>query len=154
MLFLLFQLGEDRYALDAAQVMEVLPLVDVKQIPQAPAGVAGICNRRSAPLPVIDLSELTLGRPAARRLSTRIIVVRCADGAGGVRELGLIAERATGMFRREPADFVDAGITNGRASYLGPVTTDERGLVQRIDVDRLLPASVREVLFASPVAER
>jgi chemotaxis-related protein WspB len=154
MLYLLFQLGEDRYALDAAQVIEVLPLIDIKQIPQAPSGVAGICNRRSSPLPVIDLNELTLGPPAARRLSTRIIVVRCADGAGGMRELGLIAERATGMFRREPADFVDAGITNGRAPYLGPVTTDERGLVQRIEVERLLPESVRAVLFTPSVAER
>ena len=33
MLFLLFELDRDRYALDIAQVIEVLPLVDLKQIP-------------------------------------------------------------------------------------------------------------------------
>ena len=37
MLFILFQLGQDCYALDAAQVAEVLPLVLVKKIPRAPA---------------------------------------------------------------------------------------------------------------------
>jgi len=35
MLFLLFQLAKDRYALDAGQVAEVLPWVGIKQIPQA-----------------------------------------------------------------------------------------------------------------------
>ncbi len=36
----------------------------IKQIPQAPPGVAGVFNYRGAPVPVIDLSELALGRPA------------------------------------------------------------------------------------------
>jgi chemotaxis signal transduction protein len=78
MLFLLFQMGKDHYALDAGQVAEVLPLVSIKQIPQAPMGVAG-----------------------------------AFDGA----------------------------------PYLGPVATDARGLIQWIEVHKLLLASLREVLF-------
>ena len=38
MLFLLFQLGNDRYALDASRVVEVLPLVELKHLPLAPRG--------------------------------------------------------------------------------------------------------------------
>jgi chemotaxis-related protein WspB len=50
-LFFLFQLGEDRYALDALQIAEILPLVGVKRIPQAPTGVAGVidCQARRRP---------------------------------------------------------------------------------------------------------
>jgi chemotaxis-related protein WspB len=44
MLFLVFQLGTDRYAIEAAQVVEVLPLVNAKHIPRAPRGVAGLFN--------------------------------------------------------------------------------------------------------------
>ena len=55
MLFLTFQLGVDRYALDAKRVAEVLPLVDIKQIPHAPAGVAGVFNYRGTPVPVIGI---------------------------------------------------------------------------------------------------
>ena len=95
MLFLLFQLGQDRYALDAGQVTEVLPLVEIKQVPQAPPGVAGVFDFRGAPVPVIDLSQLALGRPAQRRLSTRLIVVHHRDEGGEQRLLGLIAEMAT-----------------------------------------------------------
>jgi chemotaxis-related protein WspB len=147
MLFLLFQLGADRYALDARHVIEVLPLVGIKQIPLAPPGVAGLFDCRGTPVPVLDLSQLTLGRPARQRMSTRIVIVRYRDAAGGEHMLGLIAEKATETFRREPSDFVDSGVTNEHAPYLGPVTRDTRGIVQRIDVPSLLPASVRDMLF-------
>ena len=64
MLFLLFQLGEDRYALDAARSPKSCRWSRSRAIPQAPAGVAGVFNYRGAPVPAIDLSQLTLGRPA------------------------------------------------------------------------------------------
>lgn len=151
MLFLLFQLGKDRYALDCSQVAEVLPLLGVKQIPLAPAAVAGVFDYRGAPVPVIDLTQLTLNRQAERRLSTRIVVVHYPDENGVRRLLGLIAEKATETLRREPADFAASGISNEAAPYMGPVTRDARGLVQWIEVNRLLPASVRELLFRQPM---
>jgi chemotaxis-related protein WspB len=152
MLFLLFQLGQDRYALDTSRVAEVLPLVDITPLSQAPPGVAGLFNYRGVPVPVIDLSQLTMGRPAQSRLNTRIGLVHYPDRSGGTRLLGLIAEKVTETVRRDKSDFVASGVTNDRVPYLGPVATDARGLMQWIDVDRLLPASVRDVLFPLPVA--
>ena len=152
MLFLLFQLGRDCYALDASHVVEVLPLVQVKKIPRAPAGVAGVFTYRGAPVPVLDLSELALGRPARPRLSTRLLLVNYPAPGGGKRRLGLIAEKATETLRRDPADFVAAGVKSDGAPYLGPVVQDARGLIQWIEIDKLLPAAVREVLF-QPTAE-
>jgi len=147
MLFLVFELAHDRYLLDVRQVAEVLPFVGIKQIPQAPPSVAGILNYRGAPVPVIDLSQLTLGRPAERRLSTRIVLVHYPSADGQTRLLGLIAERATQTVRREETDFVASGITNEGAPYLGPVAADARGLLQWLDVRTLLPASVRDLLL-------
>jgi chemotaxis-related protein WspB len=148
MLFLIFELGHDRYALPAAQIAEVLPVVRIKRVPHAPAGVIGVFDYRGAPVPVIDLSELTIGRPAAPRLSTRLIVVSYPSRQEGETHLlGLIAERATDTMRCDPKDFVASGITTGRAPYLGRVTTGSHGVVQRIDVDSLLPDDVRESLF-------
>jgi chemotaxis-related protein WspB len=150
MLFLLFQLGEDRYALNTGRVVEVLPLVGITPIPKAPAGVAGLFNYHGAPVPAIDLSHLTMGRPARNRLNTRIVLVHYPDGRGKTHLLGLIAEKVTETVRREPADFVASGVTTDRAPYLGPVATDARGVLQWIDVEWLLPASVRDVLFTLP----
>ncbi len=151
MLFVLFQLGTERYALDAGQVAKVLPLIHVKQIPLAPAGVAGAINYRGAPVPVIDLGEMALGWPAQRRLSTRIILVHYPNDGGSTHLLGLIAEKATETMRRDAADFVATGVRNDAAVYLGSVAADSRGLVQRIEVKDLLSAPLREVLFPQAV---
>src|SRR5215471_14522815 len=79
MLFLLFQLGNDRYALEARRVVEAVPLLELTRLPQAPKGVAGIFNYRGHPVPAIDLCELTLGVAASERFSTRIIIVHHPD---------------------------------------------------------------------------
>jgi chemotaxis-related protein WspB len=151
MLFFLFRMGDDRYALDALQIAEVLPLVEAKKLPQAPAGVAGIIDYHGAPVPLIDLSELALGRPSQRRLGSRIILVHYPDHTGTKRLLGLLAERATELMRRDPADFVDSGVGNSPAPYLGQVSTDARGMVQRINISQLIPPSLSDLLFKQPV---
>lgn len=154
MLFLVFELEQDRYALDARQIVEVLPLVDVKHIPGAPPAVAGLFTYRGALVPVIDLSELTLGRPAARRLSTRLVLVHYPGPGGQTHLLGLIAERATRAARHDTSEFVASGVTTAGAAYLGPVATDAHGLLQRIDVATLLPPSLRELLFTRPMGDQ
>jgi chemotaxis-related protein WspB len=147
MLFLLFRLENDRYALPAAAIAQVLPLVTIKKIPHAHRGVAGIFNYRGESVPVIDLSQLALGRSAIWSLTTRIVLVRYVDGRGEERKLGLIAERATEMLRCEESDFATTGVGGDAAPYLGPVTADARGLIQWIDVSSLLPAPLRDILF-------
>jgi len=142
MLFLKFQIGSEGYVLDTAQIAEILPLLEITHVPQAPAGVAGLINYRGKPVPVIDLSELTLGRPARPHISTRLILVR-----HGEHLLGLIAEHATEMTRREAGSFADSGLASDTAPYLGPVTEDGGRLVRRIEVKKLLPPDVSRVLF-------
>ena len=148
MLFLLFQLGNDRYVLDASRVVEVLPLLELKQLPQSPKGVAGLFNYRGQPVPAVDLSQLTLGQPASQRLSTRIIVVNYPDQTGKNLLLGLIAEHATEMIRRDTKDFVESGVNLGAAPYLGPVLMDGQGVIQWVHEQRLLSEKVRDLLFS------
>jgi chemotaxis-related protein WspB len=148
MLFLLFQLGNDRYALEASRVVEVVPLLALKQLPQAPKGVAGIFNYRGRPVPAVDLCALTLNQPARERLSTRIIIVNLPDASGAGHLVGLVAEHATEILRREPGDFVESGIRLGSAPYLGPVLMDPQGPIQWVHEQRLLSEPVRDLLFA------
>ena len=151
MLYLLFQLGNDRYALETGQIVEVLPVIDAKRIPGAPAGVAGVFNYHGAPVPLIDLGELALGSPSPALMSTRIILVTYIDEAGETHRLGLLAQRATETLRRSEAEFVDAGVAGLTPPYLGPVTTDARGIIQRVEIKHLLPADIRDRLFRRPI---
>ena len=147
MVYLLFQIGADRYALEAAGIAAVEPLVRWKRIPQAAAGVAGVVDYHGQPVPVVDLSAMALGQPAQASLSTRLVLVqyRCSDGVE--RLLGLLAEKATETARYESGDFQDPGVAAEGAPYLGPVVRDARGIVQRVEVARLLTPEVRDTLW-------
>ena len=147
MLFLLFQIGKDRYGLEASQVVEVVPLVALKKIPPAPPGVAGILNYHGVLVPVLDLSEMAMGKLSAPRLSTRIILVNYPIDAEEKHILGLMAEQATETIQLDPAVFSDPGIDVPEAPYLGPVAKDARGLIQRIEITKLMPDALRDRLF-------
>lgn len=148
MLFLLFQVGPDRFALDATRVMEVVPLVDLTKIPKAPKGVAGLFNYRGRPVPAVDVCELALNKPARERLSIRIIVIHYPDAAGNDHLLGLIAEQATSLLRKDTGDFAGPAVRIEGAPYLGPVIMDGQGVIQQIHEQRLLSDSVRDMLFS------
>jgi chemotaxis-related protein WspB len=152
MLFLIFKLGKDRYALEADRVLEVLPLLAVKRLPQAPRGVAGIFNLRGQPVPALDLSELAFGEPARERLTTRIIVVLHTDSAGRNHPLGLIAENVTQTIRKNPKDFISPGVTIAGAPYLGPIVMDAEGPIQWLNSQHLLSPPVRDLLFSELAA--
>jgi len=147
MLFLLFQIGRDRYGLEASQIVEVVPLVILKKIPQAPPGVAGIFNYHGTVVPVIDLSELAGGQPSALRHSTRLVLVNYPIDAEQQHVLGLIVEMATETIHLGMAAFNDVGVDVHEAPFLGPVAKDGRGLIQRIEVKDLLSDDLRDRLF-------
>ncbi len=147
MLFLLFKLGRDRYVIDIARILEILPLVDLKKVPRASPEVAGVFNYRGIPVPVIDVSLALLGSPARRVLSTRLVLVRRPDGSEGESPLGLILEAATGTIRRDSGDFSESGVTADGAPCLGPVASDPQGLIQWVEPDRLLSDAARAALF-------
>lgn len=142
MLFLVLNIGQQRYALNTGQVTEILPMVQLNRLPHAPPGVAGAANYRGAPLPVIDLVQVMAGRPSRSSLSTRLIVVTYSSAAGQKHRLGVIAEGATDMVRMNPMDFGPYGDANEATAYLGPVAIDSRGLIQWVDPSRLLPPAM------------
>lgn len=98
-LFLLFQVGADRYALDVHEVVEVTPLRKLKQLPGAPAWVAGLLTHRGWTVPVIDVAARAGLDSAKDKTSTRLVLVhyqgRTADEYAPVYLLGLILEQAT-----------------------------------------------------------
>ncbi|MDB6036421.1 MAG: chemotaxis protein CheW [Verrucomicrobiales bacterium] len=149
MTFLLFQLGDDRYVISAIRILEVLPLVTLKRFPQAPNGVAGAFNYHGTEVPVIDLQAMATNVPAARRLSTRIILVHYPVDAKKQYALGLLVEHTTETIKKDVSEFLEPTVIAPHAPYLGRVCKDDRGLIQWIDVENLLTPQVRNALFAS-----
>lgn len=153
MLFLVFKIDQDRYAIDVRQIEEVLPVVSVKLIPQAHIAVSGSFNYHGQSVPLIDISLLALDRPSNVRLSTRIIVVNYPDASGKLHLLGVLAEYVTETISRSESDFQDTGVLVPNAPYLGKVATDKTGLVQWVEVPSLLSAQLRDLLFVLPTPQ-
>ncbi|HEY3130547.1 MAG TPA: chemotaxis protein CheW [Acidobacteriota bacterium] len=150
MLLVIFYLGKDPYALESSQVVEIVPRILLKELPHAPAYVAGLFDYRGVIVPVIDLCRMTQGRACSDHLSTRVILVRYPyDGDDGrkKRVLGLLAERVTETIEKSEADWAAPGVSVDEAAYLGDVISDARGIIQCLRVERLLPQSVRDLLF-------
>src|SRR5262245_54444072 len=150
MLYLLFELGENRYAMEATRVVEVLPFLQPQKMPHSPAGMAGYFSYRGELVPVIDLCQLVTGTAARHCLSTPIILVHFTDQEGKKRLAGLLAEQATTTIQKQRSEFMQSGISTRDANYLGPVAIDQSGFIQLIDADKLLIERARDLLSYLP----
>jgi len=147
MVAMLFEVDGQRYGLDATQVLKVLPSVRLRRLPRVPDYVAGVFQYRGAMVPVIDLTQLIKGRPAAAILSTRIILVRHSGPSGQERALGLLAERATDSLDDSAAEPISSGVAVPEAPYLGGLSVSGGSMIQYVNVEHLLPADLRDRLF-------
>lgn len=90
--FLLFSVGDERYALDVAAVERVVPAAEITPLPGAPATVLGLINIAGELMPVVDLRRHFALPPREMELSDRLIVTRAAG-----KPLVLLADRAEGV---------------------------------------------------------
>jgi chemotaxis-related protein WspB len=145
---LLFEVAGQRYGLDIADVIEVVPAVHVRPLPGSPSYVAGVCRYRGTMVPVIDLSALIGGRPSVARLSTRLILVRHPGPSGAGRVLGLLAEHATDGVMTDSSSSSTTGFSTPEAPDLGGLADDSGRTIQFVKVEHLLTDTLRERLFA------
>lgn len=139
--------GDTRYGIDVHQVRGVVPLPTLRPIAMTPPWVAGVFSSFERLVPVVDLCLLHGGRPARRRLGTRVVVTEYPLADGSTRPLGLMAEQVTDIIETdEPAR--PAGVAQGDAAWLGGLVSDETaGLIQIVNPADLLTDDVRAVLF-------
>ncbi|MCT7981426.1 chemotaxis protein CheW [Laspinema sp. C5] len=151
MLMLLFYVGPDRYALGCSQVVEVIPLVELRKLYHAPEYMAGLFNYRGSIVPVLDLCHLIQGSGSGNCLSTRIILVNYQQKNQTSRLIGLMAERVTDTLNVPESQFNDEGIHLENAAYLGKIIMDEEGTIQQLRLDSLL--SQQAEAFLLPIGE-
>ncbi|MEO1395094.1 MAG: chemotaxis protein CheW [Cyanobacteria bacterium J06634_5] len=108
MLVLLFHIGEARWALEAAEIQDILSLVDLQMLPGGTSAASLGGDRANSPslncrllnyhgdlIPVVDVGQAVAGEPAPELLSTRIAIVLQPRPAGAPLRLGLILDRAS-----------------------------------------------------------
>ena len=138
-LILVFFLGKERYALDARQVLRVIPAVPCRPLPQAPAYVVGLLNFEGRQVAVLDLCQLCLGRPCEPIMSTRILLVPYQETM-----LGVMVESLIETARYSMEAFAPTGIAG--PPFLGGVQSVPEGTVQLLKVTDLFSDEVKALL--------
>ena len=153
MLLLLFRVAGNAYGVEARRVVEVVPRVELRAVPHAPAYLAGMFHYRGSIIPVIDMG-LLMGSAACRTsLDTRIIVSDYPVANGARVLLALLAERVNEL-KDVPADREACPAMHmAEAPYLGPIVQADDILVQLILVEHVMPESLRRGLFAELAKE-
>ncbi|WP_267239318.1 chemotaxis protein CheW [Paludibaculum fermentans] len=102
-----FKLGNELFAIDVAQVREVLEVCQVTKVPTAPAYMRGVVNVRGQATPVVDM-RLRFGLPPqADTVHTRIIVMEL-ELAGQPAVLGGIADSVHEVIELDGSNTVPA----------------------------------------------
>jgi purine-binding chemotaxis protein CheW len=99
--YMTFKLGDELFAIDVAQVREVLEVSQITKVPTAPEYMRGVVNVRGQATPVVDL-RLRFGLPKGTdTVSTRIIVMEL-DLDGEATVLGGIADSVHEVIELDP----------------------------------------------------
>lgn len=99
--YITFKLGDESFALNVAQVREVLEISQITRVPTAPEYMRGVVNVRGKAIPVVDL-RLKFGLPPAPdSVHTRILVIELElDGETTI--LGGVADSVHEVIELEP----------------------------------------------------
>jgi purine-binding chemotaxis protein CheW len=100
---LIFEVGERRYGLPAADVVELLRAVSIVPLPGAPAAVEGVINLRGKIVPVLDVRGRFRLPPRPLEPTDHFIVARADE-----RVVALRVDRALDLLELDPADVEDA----------------------------------------------
>jgi len=100
--YMTFKLGDELFAINVAQVREVLEVTQITKVPTAPEYMRGVVNVRGQSVPVVDLRR-RFGLPkGTETVHTRIIVMELElDGEVGV--LGGMADSVHEVIELEPS---------------------------------------------------
>ena len=88
--FLTFFLAEEEYGLEILKVQEILGLLPITRVPQAPEFMRGVINLRGKVIPTID-ARLKFGMPAVEATNETCIIVVHVRGM----DVGVIVDRVS-----------------------------------------------------------
>jgi purine-binding chemotaxis protein CheW len=139
-----FMLGSEEYALDIAQVQEIIRLPEIRSVPRSPDFVEGVVNLRGKILPVIDLRKrfnLPAGDPTRK---SRIVVVNLPPIYVGLQVDAVTEVLQIPVGAVEPAP--DLVMTSLDASYIRGIAKLDARLLVVLDLGRILAPREVEAL--------
>jgi purine-binding chemotaxis protein CheW len=99
--YLTFKLGDETFALDVAEVREILDFTTVTKVPRTPSFMRGVINLRGSVVPVMDL-RLKFGMSATQQTVDSCIIVVEMTMEGDSIVIGVLADAVQEVIDLEP----------------------------------------------------
>ena len=149
--YLTFSLSEEEYGIGILKVKEIIGMMAITIVPQAPDYVKGVINLRGKVIPVVDL-RLKFGMDKMEYTDrTCIIVVEIRTKTGNV-PMGIVVDAVSEVLNVRAADIEDTptfGASMNTDYILGMAKAGD-GVKILLDIDKVVTA--RETTFANEAA--
>ncbi|MCS7053245.1 MAG: chemotaxis protein CheW [Ignavibacterium sp.] len=138
-----FNIGNEEFGIDILKVEEIIRLISITKIPNAPDFIEGVINLRGKVIPVIDLRTRLKREKKQHDNNTRVIVVE-VNG----RTVGFIVDSVREVLRvpksiTEPPPSIVAGVDSEYITAIGKL---EDRLLILLDLEKVLSHKQKEEL--------
>jgi len=139
-----FHIDNEEFGVEILKVQEIIRMMAVTKVPNAPCFIEGVINLRGRVIPIIDL-RIRLGlERISHNNSTRIIVLEISN-----KTIGFIVDSVNEVLRipksiiETPPDIVSGGINSEYITAVGKL--DDRLLIL-LDLEKILSSEETKTL--------
>jgi purine-binding chemotaxis protein CheW len=150
--YLTFKLDEELFAIDVAQVREILDVTAITKVPQTPEFMRGVINLRGSVVPVVDMRMKFGMSKTVNTVNTCIVVVEVLmDNEQAV--FGALVDSVQEVFELEP-DQIEASPKIGmrlRTDFIKGLGKRDNVFIIILDVDKIFSSA--ELIFVREMNE-
>jgi len=151
--YLTFKLGDETFALDVAEVREILDFTSVTKVPRTPSFMRGVINLRGSVVPVMDL-RLKFGMSATEQTVNSCIIVVEMSMEGDTVVIGVLADAVQEVIDLEPEQIEPAPRigTKLNMEFILGMGKHNGAFMMILDIDKIFESSDIEMQETSAAA--
>jgi purine-binding chemotaxis protein CheW len=137
--YLTFTLAGEEYGIGILKIREIIGMMPITSVPQAPDFVKGVINLRGKVIPVIDL-RLRFGMPAMDYTERTCIIVVQIDLQDTALNIGIVVDSVSEVLNISGSNIEDAPMFGTRLNtdYILGMAKIEGGVKILLDIDKVL----------------
>ncbi len=153
--YLTFTLAGEEYGIGILKVKEIIGMMTITTVPQAPPFIRGVINLRGKVIPIVDLRSLFSLEQAGDADKTCIVVVEVGNGEGNVR-MGVVVDSVSEVMNIKAGDIEETpsfGTVWDNECILG-MAKIESGVKILLDIDRVVRSGEAARSHTGPGSDR
>ncbi len=135
--FLGISIEKELIGISLRKILTISKVLDIVKVPYTPGFIVGVINLRGEIIPILSLKQI-LGLPETQE-PTRIVVLDSDHGKAGV-----LVDSIVGVIRIPQEKFEPNPLIGRYSVYVSHVAQTEYGLIEILDVDRIMDSVVKK----------